>query len=74
MKRRKKTTTLSSLWKYLKRDYLTPKEENKLSDLFNNIKIIFYMFVILFVFFWVLNLAGCFEGPISKDELLEISR
>jgi 2-pyrone-4,6-dicarboxylate lactonase len=31
------------------------------------------MFVILFVFFWVLNLAGCFEGPISKEELLEIA-
>jgi len=73
MKRRKKTTTLSALWKYLRRDYLTPKEENKLSDLANNIKIIFYMFVILVVFIWVLNLSGCFESRISKEELIEIS-
>ena len=68
MKKRRRTTTLSALWRYLKRDYLTPKEENKISELANNLKIIFYLIVMLTLFLWLSNLSGCFEGKVTHDE------
>ena len=56
---KRKTTTVSALWKFITRQYLTPKEINKIDDLFLNIKIILITIAIVIVLFWVLNSSGC---------------
>ena len=64
----KKTTTISALWKYLKKDYLTPKEENKITDFIINFKLIIFTLLATIILLWFLNLFGCFEGILGKNE------
>lgn len=67
MKRKhKKVTTISSILKYFKRDYLSPKEEHKIADFLLNLKIIIITLSIAIILIWLLNMFGCFEARMGN--------
>lgn len=60
--------TIKALRKWYKRYPLSPSEQNRVDDLFNNIKIAFYTALIATVVIWLISQAGCYSRPVTPED------
>ena len=59
--------TIKAIWKYLKGYHLGRKELNLLEELAANIRVILLMMIMLAAFFFLTNLAGCYESRLDRE-------
>lgn len=60
--------TIKALRKWYKRYPLSPSEQNRVDDLFSNIKIGFFTMLLVVAFIWLLSQAGCYDRQVSPED------
>jgi len=59
---------IKALRKWYKRYPLSSSEQNRVNDLFTNIKIAFYTLIIGLAAIWLVSQAGCFTRPVTPED------
>jgi hypothetical protein len=59
--------TIKAIWKYLKGYHLGRKDLSLLDELAANTRVIFLMMIILAAFFFLTDLAGCYESRLDRE-------
>ena len=65
--------TIKAVVKWFQKYPLTPREQSRVENLFDNIKIGAIMLVILVATLWLANLAGCYEGRVTQSDIEEMN-
>ena len=54
--------TIKALWRFMRGHYLGRKDLNLLEELAANTKVAFIMLIFLIAFFFLADMAGCYES------------
>jgi len=65
--------TIKAVVKWFQKYPLTPKEQNRVDDVFENIKIGTIILAILVATLWLADLAGCYEGRVTQSDIEEMN-